>query len=179
MHPHKPDLHVNHLKGAPVSKLVPYAGLILTISCVIIFAARFYLFEGYVAKLYGSKYTRLSVTQKRTFINHHVAGSIKLLLVLAAAYPFLAVVAGTSDLHSPFAGSKYVKMGDVLLVISEVFTTMYIFELFYRVKVSPISALHHVGAMVIAQSAIVLGLDPAHEREGTIEFVLCLVWGEF
>jgi hypothetical protein len=56
---------------------------------------------------------------------------------------------------------------------------MYIFELFFRKTLSPIAILHHVGAVLIGQSAIALSLDLEHERNATMEFVLCLVWGIF
>ncbi|KAB8293842.1 hypothetical protein EYC80_009323 [Monilinia laxa] len=42
---------------------------------------------------------------------------------------------------------------------------MYIFELLYRPKISP--------------SAIAISLDLVKERDATIEFILCTVWGAF
>lgn len=69
-------------------------------------------------------------------------------------------------------------MGDILVVCSQLFVSMYVFELFYRPKISPISSLHHIGAIVIAQSAVAISLDFEHEVDATIEFILCFVWGE-
>ncbi|GAB7355494.1 hypothetical protein MBLNU459_g5988t1 [Dothideomycetes sp. NU459] len=151
----------------------------MTVALVCIFIVRFYVFEGpLVNRVYGEKYHNLSDTNKRTFINHHVAGAIKILLLITASYPVIAVLSHNS-LSSPYFGSKTITLGDVLLVISELFCCMYVFELFYRTKISPISALHHVGAILIAQTGIVLSETRDHRSDGTIEFMLCLLWGFF
>lgn len=64
----------------------------------------------------------------------------------------------------------------VLIVINQIFIAMYLFELLFRVKLSPIAVLHHIGAVVIAQSAVGISLNWEHERDATIEFILCFVW---
>jgi len=56
---------------------------------------------------------------------------------------------------------------------------MYVFELFYRPKVSPVSVGHHIGTIMIGQSAIAISLDLVKERDATYEFILCTVWGMF
>jgi hypothetical protein len=87
------------------------------------------------------------------------------------------IISGRRDLHSSFAGPK-VRYGDILLFVFEVFAAMYIFELFYREKVSYISGAHHTGAIIITQTSIVLFQDTKHLRDAELEFLLCLVWGE-
>lgn len=171
--------HLSHLHDNSVSKLIPFGGLILTVACVVVALIRLYALEPFCVWYYGSSFTKLHDIQKRSFVNHHVSGLVKIVLLITAAYPFFAVVAGTSNLHSSFAGSKIVKMGDVLLIISEIFCVMYIFELFYRHSVSAISASHHIGAIVITQAAIVLGYSEDHKSDASIEFTLCLVWGTY
>lgn len=54
---------------------------------------------------------------------------------------------------------------------------MYIFELFYRDKVSIINCAHHIGAIVIAQSAIAMSINFGHERDAVYELILCFIWG--
>ena len=44
---------------------------------------------------------------------------------------------------------------------------------------SPISAVHHMGTILVAQAAIAISLNLSKERDATIEFILCTVWGEF
>ncbi len=54
---------------------------------------------------------------------------------------------------------------------------MYIFELFYRTKISPVSVGHHIGTIIIGQTAIAISFNLVREKDATIEFILCLVWG--
>ncbi|KAK6007362.1 hypothetical protein QM012_004176 [Aureobasidium pullulans] len=88
------------------------------------------------------------------------------------------IISGHRTLQSSFS-TQSVTYGDVLLCVFEVFTSMYIFELFYREKVSYISAAHHIGAIIITQTATVLFHDPQHRQDAELEFILCLLWGIF
>jgi hypothetical protein len=54
---------------------------------------------------------------------------------------------------------------------------MFIFELIYRVKVSPVSVAHHIGSILVAQAAITISING--DRDASIEFVLCTVWGNY
>jgi hypothetical protein len=130
-----------------------------------------------LVKRFTEQYNHLRQDQQRSLINHYVAASIKLLLIFFAVYPSIMIISGRKDLHSPFAGPK-VRYGDILLFVFEIFTAMYIFELFYREKVSYISGAHHIGAIIITQTSIVLFQDTKHLRDAELEFLLCLVWGE-
>ena len=116
-------------------------------------------------------------TVRRGFVNHHIAGTTKIVILVVAAYPFIDVAFGKSNLHSPFAGSKVITQGDILLVASQMLIAMYVFELFYRTKISPVSVGHHIGTILIGQSAIAIGLSIAREPDAAIEFILCTVWG--
>lgn len=173
--------HVDKIVNDSISILATYSGLILTICLVVIFFVRFYIFEGFLLRrIYGTKYTSMNdEAVRRGFVNHHVAGLIKIILLIVAAYPFLAVAFGTATMHSFYNGKGGATMGDVLVVCSQLFVSMYVFELFYRPKISPISSLHHIGAIIIAQSAVAISLDFKHEKDATIEFILCFVWGAF
>lgn len=91
------------------------------------------------------------------------------------AYPLLAILAGNATLHTPFAEGTSTKLGDVLIVSSQIFTVTYIFELFYRDKVSLISCAHHIGAVVIAQAAIAMSISFDNERDAEHEFILCFI----
>ncbi|KAF2030189.1 hypothetical protein EK21DRAFT_112109 [Setomelanomma holmii] len=172
--------HVTEIVNEQVSILAPYSGLILTISLVIYFLARYYLFEGFLLRrMYGDTYLKLNDNQRRGFINHHVAASAKIIMLVCAAYPFFAVVASTATLHTPYAGSKIVTLGDVLLVLNQVFVAMYIFELIFREKLSYVAVLHHIGSVVIASSAVAISVGWEHDKDATLEFILCYVWGMF
>ena len=67
-------------------------------------------------------------------------------------------------------------MGDLLIVAVQLFTGMFIFELIYRVKISPVSVAHHILSIVVSQTAITLSYEGA--PESSIEFMLCTVWGK-
>lgn len=172
--------HVVHLENSYVSKLASYAGIILLVWLVIIFLLRMYVFEGFLLKrLYRTTYTQMNDTVRRGFVNHHVAGSIKIVLLVTAIYPFIAVAFGHANMRAPIVPHSRVTMGDMLVVCSQLFIGMYVFELFYRTKISPVSVLHHIGAILIAQSAVMMSLDHTHQKDSALEFILCFVWGKF
>lgn len=43
---------------------------------------------------------------------------------------------------------------------------------------SHISAMHHIGTIMVAQAAIAISLDLTREKDASIEFILCTVWGK-
>ncbi|TVY54531.1 hypothetical protein LCER1_G004265 [Lachnellula cervina] len=172
-----------HIKNVPlesISKLAPYSALILCVIFIIYFFIRFYILEKFLLrKVYGRTYTQMDETTRRGFVNHHIAGGTKISILILAAYPFISVIFLSSTLHSRFAGSKSVTMGDILIIAAQALVAMYVFELFYRTKISPVSVGHHIGAIMIGQAAIAISLDLSREKDATIEFLLCLVWGAF
>jgi steroid 5-alpha reductase family enzyme len=67
-------------------------------------------------------------------------------------------------------------MGDVLIICSQLVVAMYIFELTYRVKISPVSVVHHLGSILVAQAAITISIEG--QKDSSVEFVLVTVWGK-
>ncbi|KAJ1712294.1 hypothetical protein G4B11_000049 [Aspergillus flavus] len=180
IHYHHDITALETLKLQPISRLAPFSALIISIVLVVLFVVRYYVLEGFLIKrLYGSIYTNLSEVNRRGFINHHIAGLTKILILIVAAYPFLEVVIGKSSFHTRYAHGSRVTMGDMLVVVAQMLIGMYAFELIYRTKLSPIAVLHHIGTIIIGQSAIAISLDLAREPDADIEFVLCTVWGAF
>jgi hypothetical protein len=182
-HTHHLDIdgphHLDQLVNESVSRLAPFSALILTIVIVILFLIKLYVVERLLmrTKLYRRHFDGLNPFQQSTFINHHIAAGCKIVLLFSAAYPFLAVAFGRSTLQSPVAPHHKTTNGDVLIVCTQIFTAMYTFELFFRRTISVISAAHHIGAIVITQSAVAISLNFHHEKDATWEFVLCFVWG--
>ncbi|USP74127.1 hypothetical protein yc1106_01401 [Curvularia clavata] len=171
---------VTQVVNEEISKLAPYAGIILTVILVVFFLVRYYVFEKFLLrKIYKSTFTNLDEVKRRGFINHHIAATAKIIMLVVAGYPFLAVVFGKDTVRSPFGSSKVVTMGDILLVINQVFVAMYIFELIFRATLSPVAVAHHIGAVVIAATAVAISLNWQHQQDATIEFLLCYVWGMF
>ncbi|KAM3080293.1 hypothetical protein ACMFMF_003703 [Clarireedia jacksonii] len=175
---HRP--HVTHVPLQSISRLAPFSALIISIIFVNYFLIRFYILEGFLLQLvYGKTYTQMDETTRRGFVNHHIAGVTKFLILILAAYPFIDVAFGSATFHTPFAGSKHVSQGDILIIAAQMLIAMYVFELFYRPKISPVSVGHHVGTILIGQSAIAISLNLVRERDATIEFILCTIWGAF
>jgi hypothetical protein len=175
---HKSHPHIEKVPLETISTLAPFSAVILSTTLVCYFLIRFYLLEGFLLKrLYGIAYTRLSEINRRGFVNHHIAGATKILILILAIYPFISVAFGNSTLHSPYVKGSHVTMGDILIVAAQLLIGMYIFELIYRPKISPVSVVHHVGTIAVGQAAIAISLNLVREKDATIEFILCLVWG--
>jgi hypothetical protein len=169
--------HIRHSPVSSISELAPYSALILSIVLVVLFLIRFYILQLFLLeKIHGSIYTQMDDANRRSFLNHYIAGATKLTILIIALYPFGSVTFGTADFHTPYADGSRVTMGDILLVAAQMLTGMFIFELIYRVKISPVSVAHHIGSIMVAQAAITISIRG--ERESSIEFMLCTVWGK-
>ncbi|KAI2710222.1 hypothetical protein CBS147332_5923 [Penicillium roqueforti] len=178
-HPHPIPLGTKQL--GPISDLAPFSALIISFVLVIFFLVRFYVLEGFlIRRLYGSIYTEMSELNRRGFVNHHIAGVIKVIILVVAAYPFISVAfCKGPSFNTPFVKGSVVTLGDILIVVAQILIGIYIFELIYRVKLSPVAVMHHVGTIFIGQAAIAISLRPLREPDTYIEFVLCTVWGAF
>ena len=168
-----------HIRDSPVtsvSKLAPYSALILSIALVVLFLIRFYILQRLLEKIHGSIYTQMDDSARRSFLNHYIAGGTKLTILIISLYPFVSVTFGTANFDTPYAHGSRVTMGDLLLIAVQTLTGMFIFELIYRDKISPVSVVHHIGSIMVAQAAITISLEGA--PESSIEFMLCTVWGK-
>lgn len=171
--------HIQSFPTTAISNIAPYSGLIICIALVVFFLIKFYVLELFLLKTaYRTKYTNLNEVNRRGFVNHHilVAGATKILILIVGAYPFMSVVFGTAVFHTPYATGSKVTMGDILVVCAQMLISMFIFELIYRTKISPISAVHHIGSIMVGQAAITISI--VGEEDASIEFLLCTVWGE-
>lgn len=79
-------------------------------------------------------------------MNHHIAGATKLIILVAAVYPFINVAFRYAVLNDPYMRGSRVTLGDILVVCTQILVGMYIFELIYRVKIRyvclPLFAIH-------------------------------------
>ena len=174
------DAHLQNTPVSHISKLIDYCALLISIAFVLLFLIKQYVLETILLrKLYGARFTNLNETQRRSFINHHIAGGTKSLILIIAVYPFINVTFRYAELTTPYTKGSSVTLGDILVIATEMLCAMYVFELIYRVRISPISALHHIGTIIIGQTAITISLNLIQEKDATIEFILCTVWGKF
>jgi hypothetical protein len=182
-HHHHTMPHFASIPNEAISILTPYSGLLMTIWLVILFFIKNWVLETFVfPRFYKRTLATLDERNKRGFLVHHISGGVKIILLIVGAKPFSDVVFGKSALHDPYSNANHKgrpTMGDVLLVLTQLFVALYVFELLTRAKVSMISSVHHMGAILIAQSAVVLSLDLNRQTNASMEFVLCLVWAAF
>ncbi|KAJ5305965.1 hypothetical protein N7508_004980 [Penicillium antarcticum] len=180
---HSPRTHHVALKEkelGPISILAPFSALIISITLVIFFLMRFYILENFlIRRAYGSIYTEMSELNRRGFINHHIAGFTKIIIFIVAAYPFICITFGKATFQTAYAPGSGVTLGDILVVVAQMLIAMYIFELIYRVQLSPVAVMHHIGTILIGQTAVAISLRSVREPDADIEFVLCTVWGAF
>ncbi|CAI6331690.1 unnamed protein product [Periconia digitata] len=162
-------------KGAPVSNGLPYTGIMLA-TCLIIFGLiKQFALEEYLMRkqeLYKHTWKRLSHRDQRTLVNHHLSLGVKSLILIIV--PFMIIVSGRQFAYSPIPRSP-ISVGDMMFVVSNIYTAMYVFELCYRTGISPIAWLHHTGTAIMAQYALLLSRDKRHS-DGSIELILCLLW---
>ncbi|KAJ6527694.1 hypothetical protein B0H19DRAFT_1275058 [Mycena capillaripes] len=153
------DDHIQSFPLISISVLSPYTGLIISMVLIIFFLIKFYVLElVLLQKLYGARYTGLDKVNRRRFVNHHIAGTTKLIILIIAAYPFGNVAFGTAGFHTQFIGSRIV-MGDMLLISAQMLIGMFLFELIYRTKISPVSMVHHMASILIGQAAITISIS--------------------
>lgn len=169
-----------HSRPYLVSNFAECAVLIMTVALVIFFVIRYYLLESIlIPRLYGSIYTSLNERARRGFINHHLAGFAKFSMLIICGYPYMMVMLKAASFHTPLHRGSCLSMGDMMVIIAQVFAAMYLHELIYRHELSIIAVLHHVGTVVITQVAITLTLVKAEWHLAGIEFMLCMTWGAF
>ncbi len=86
------DQHIKNVPLTPLSILSPYSALILSIVLVILFLIKQYIFDAFLLQwLYREKYTALNDVARRGFLNHHIAGGMKALILVVGVYPFIDV----------------------------------------------------------------------------------------
>jgi hypothetical protein len=178
----KRESNVARLPNEPVSSLTPYAALIMTIACAVIFVARVYFFESVLVhtRLYRPVWQALDANQRRSFMVHNIGATIKVILIAIGFGPFLMVGFLDSTPQSPVSSlAARPTMGDLMIVTIQIFQAMYIFELFYRTRPSYVTTLHHLGTILLGQVGVVLTLHSAEEPDAIYEFMLCYVWGKF
>ena len=133
---HPGDQHIRHVPLTSLSKLSPYSALTLSVVLVILFLLKQFVLDAFlIRRLYGDKYTRLNDWQRRSFVNHHIAGATKLLILIVAVYPFINVAFRYAVLNDPYVRGSRVTLGDILVVCTQMLVGMYIFELIYRVRI--------------------------------------------
>ncbi|KAJ6436308.1 restless-like transposase [Purpureocillium lavendulum] len=102
-------------------------------------------------------------------------------LLVVGAYPTFDFLVGRASLSALLFPIQYhirITVGDALFTLSQVYSAYYLFELCFRTRfASGISIAHHIGLLVIIQTALALFANFQEHPEATMEFYMCLVWG--
>ena len=153
------DDHIRDSQPSSISALAPYSAIILSIVLVVLFLIRFYILRSFLLpRLYGAKYTEMDYVNRRSFLNNHIAGATKLLLLIIGIYLLIGMDFGGAHFHSPFVHGSRVTMGDLLIIASQMLTGMFIFELIYHAKIPPVSVAHHIGGIMVGQVAVTMSV---------------------
>lgn len=173
----------------PLSSWQPSASMVLTCFVMLVAGLAMAAQRGLLARLYGAAYTDLAAAgtpkaerQRLAFVYHHVAAVLFVALVACGAYPLLAFVCGQSGLRTPIRGGHGggLTIGDMLFLLSELYSAYYLFELVFRARfISYISLAHHVGLLVVVQTALELEAHATRDHDTTKEFYFCMVWGTY
>ncbi|KAH7245489.1 hypothetical protein BKA59DRAFT_172235 [Fusarium tricinctum] len=175
---------IQTLENNPLSHLLPYGSLILTCSIICIVLLTNCLERWILPRIYKNVYHTLESTKderrQRSFVYFHVGTILLIGILCAGVYPIICFLVGSAKFSTLLSKGSAVTIGDILLVLSEIYCGYYIFEMCFRTKfASPISIAHHTGLLIITQTALSLFADPDKHREATLEFYMCMVWGTF
>lgn len=178
-------IKIASIENQRISHLLPYGALILVGAIICIVLTANVLERWLLRRAYGRLYKDLECEKedrrRRSFVYHHIALGVMVPIFCIGVYPASKFLFGSEEL-SDFAlpKSRRVTIGDILFMLFHVYSAYYVFEISYRTKLaSYITIAHHIGLLVIAQLALGLSGNLEHNREATIEFYMCLVWGNY
>jgi len=163
-----------------ISNPSQFSAVILTTLLLALFLIRYYILEGLLMeRLYGDTWNEQSDRSQRSFLSHHVASTVKFIILVVGCYPFAAVAFGRDSFLSPYAPGSDVTMGDMLVVLMQLLFGLYLFELLFRVAMPTLLILHHLAAIILGQVIIALSLGGAPRRNVLLTFIIMMVWGAF
>lgn len=166
------------LKNIPLSDVIGYSGLFLTTFCCLLWLLSRCLHSVILPKIHNN-YTILQPPRDRIAVNfHYLAFTIKFVVFICIIYPFTQVVFAGANFDDSVVPGGNVSHGDILLVVGNLFCSLFIFELFYRSEfITWMSAAHHIGTVIVGQLGIALSAYPTRHKESSIELYMCTVWG--
>lgn len=176
---------ISWVKHENLTDLLPYGSIILACSIISIALLSNILERGLLKKIYGKLYTDLEKgdeRRRRSFTYYHVGAMMLLLLFATGCYPILTFLVGpTASFNTPIGGrSSQVTIGDVMFLFAELYSAYYLYEMCFRTQhASMLSIAHHIGLLLITQTAIALFGKSHGHVEATIEFFMCMVWGMY
>lgn len=160
----------------PISMLASYAIVPLAVCMTVTLGVRVALEQWILPKLHGVKYTHQNERNRRGFVQNylHVIGRV---LIIIFAVPALGLIlAGHANLQTDYMG--YATCGDFLLLAMLLTVGLYFHELMYKLTVSYVTLLHHVGAIGVGSYAIVMAANYGHHGIAHAYFIMANIWGK-
>ncbi|KAF4962369.1 hypothetical protein FSARC_9535 [Fusarium sarcochroum] len=167
------------IHNQPLTTLIPYGSFIITCNIVCI-ALLSNILERWVLRLvYRDTYVALekdgNERRRRSFTYYHVGALVLFALLCVGVYPVFGFLVGSAKFDMPIG--KGATLGDLLFLVTELYTAYYLYEMCFRTQfASPLTIAHHVGLLLITQTAVVLFADIQKHPQATIEFYMCMVW---
>jgi hypothetical protein len=141
------------------------------------------LFERWLlGRLYQPLWYDLSLghneRRRRAFTYFHIGVTTMLVLLISGAYPVFEFLVGRAQVSSILLHN--VTYGDYMFILSQIYSSYYLFEVCFRTRfASAISIAHHIGLLIVIQTALGLFMDLRKNPEAVLEFYMCMVWGMY
>ncbi|KAK6066092.1 hypothetical protein SCUP515_10839 [Seiridium cupressi] len=179
MHPAWTQAKINHLKSETISSSIVDASLLL-VCFQIFFALVAALLQRYIlprsyrkTNLYEQNATTLNERHHISFVYHHIAAVLFPVILIFGAAPAIRFTCGSAELGTFLFTSRKITVGDTLLVISQLYSAYYLFEVIFRAKfISIIALAHHIGLLLVTQTALVPVADPLEHGNASAEFYI-------
>ena len=120
--------------------LINAFGCVTSTLLVYFFFVRFFLAAWFMPKVFKGIYTNLTIQNKRSFISHCL-WLLVMILVIPAVWPFVIVFFTGRDLEGRIFNGALVSNADCLSVVYMMVIAMFIFEIIYRLSISPVSLM--------------------------------------
>jgi hypothetical protein len=128
--------------------------------------------------IYRETFNGLSARKKRSFVNHHVLITAKILMIALALYPYMRIILGLADFSTSIVAGSELTIGDITMIATSIFVAVYLHELlFLSSDVQWVSVVHHLGAIIVACVMITLNVRWEHEPNTTAYTVLIMTYG--
>ncbi|KAF3034384.1 hypothetical protein E8E12_002281 [Didymella heteroderae] len=161
-----------------VSSYAHHGFLLMTVTLIVFFIATRSLHDYLFPRIYKEAWKKLSAEKKRTFTNHHVLISAKILMISLALYPYLLIVNGLAGFGDRYIRAWTTTNGDVIVVATAIFIAMYLHELLHLSSlVSWISVMHHLGACLVASIMVTRNVRWEVESSTAAYTVLIMTYG--
>jgi hypothetical protein len=172
-----------YIENEALSELLPWGSLVLC-SCILTTVLLSNVLERWLLpKLYPALWKSLSGSgqnerRRRSFTYVHVGVTIMITLIVSGAYPVLSFLVGHARVSSMFLMNN-ITYGDHMFTLSQIYSAYYLFELCFRTRfASAISIAHHIGLLIVIQTALALFGNLRKHPEAILEFYMCMVWGK-